>query len=156
MAQFHVLESLLRTKPESSTTLATWHSLYMYEDTADPCEQRVLTVVVCEGAQDEGKRDIPTLQGPKRAVGEGSLHFGDRIVDRNAEPSFRISTPKILAAAIAPYSLAPARVTLKGRTWSEYQGAATVFRLEMSVTTLSSLSMVSPIEGPTERVIELW
>jgi hypothetical protein len=39
------------------------------------------------------------------------------------EPSFRISTPKILAAAIAPYSLAPARVTLKGRTWSEYQGS---------------------------------
>jgi hypothetical protein len=31
------------------------------------------------------------------------------------QPSLRISTPKILAAAIAPYSLAPAMVTSKGR-----------------------------------------
>ena len=31
------------------------------------------------------------------------------------EPSLRISTPKILAAHIAPYSLAPARVMSNGR-----------------------------------------
>ncbi len=35
------------------------------------------------------------------------------------EPSFRISTPKIFAQAIAPYSFAPARVTSNGSTWSE-------------------------------------
>src|ERR1035438_10359982 len=39
-------------------------------------------------------------------------------------PSLRISTPKILAAHIAPYSLAPLSVTSKGRIWSEYQGVA--------------------------------
>ncbi len=41
------------------------------------------------------------------------------------KPSFRISTPKILQLAAAPYSLAAARVMSKGRTWSEYQGRAT-------------------------------
>ena len=32
-------------------------------------------------------------------------------------PSFRISTPKILAPAMAPYSLAAASVMSKGRIW---------------------------------------
>jgi hypothetical protein len=32
------------------------------------------------------------------------------------KPSLRISTPKILAEAAAPYSLAPAMVMSKGRT----------------------------------------
>src|SRR6267142_2545676 len=40
------------------------------------------------------------------------------------DPSLRISTPKILDAAWAPYPLEPARVMSKGRIWSEYQGVA--------------------------------
>ena len=37
------------------------------------------------------------------------------------EASLSSSTPKILAAHIAPYSLAPVSVMSKGRIWSEYQ-----------------------------------
>ena len=44
------------------------------------------------------------------------------------EPSFRISTPKILAEVMAPYSLAADSVMSKGSTWSEYQGVASSFR----------------------------
>ena len=40
------------------------------------------------------------------------------------KPSLRISTPKSLAEAAAPYSLAPAMVMSKGRIWSLYQGRA--------------------------------
>src|SRR5665213_986067 len=40
------------------------------------------------------------------------------------DPSLSSSTPKILAAHIAPYSFAPVSVMSKGRIWSEYQGVA--------------------------------
>jgi hypothetical protein len=68
------------------------------------------------------------------------------------QPSLRISTPKILAAAMAPYSLAPAMVTSKGRIWSEYQGLASSLRPPTSETVrLSSASMVEPTDGPIVR-----
>lgn len=58
------------------------------------------------------------------------------------QPSFKISTPKILQLAPAPYSFEATMVMSKGRTWSAYQGwaislkPATVDRgmLSMSVT----------------------
>ena len=40
------------------------------------------------------------------------------------KPSLRISTPKSLAEAAAPYSLAAAMVMSKGRIWSANQGRA--------------------------------
>ncbi len=72
------------------------------------------------------------------------------------DPSLRISTPKILDAAWAPYSLEPARVMSKGRIWSEYQGVASSCRPPTSDNVrLSISSMVAPTEGPIERMIEL-
>src|SRR3974390_520843 len=71
------------------------------------------------------------------------------------EPSLRISTPRILAAHRAPYSLAPDRVTLNGSTWSEYQGMARSLRPERSVTWVSSWLTVAPTDRPVSRTMEL-
>ena len=73
------------------------------------------------------------------------------------DPSLRISTPKILAAHMAPYSLAPVRVMSKGRIWSEYQGVASSLSEPVLVMVmLSSWSMVELTEGPRSRTTEDW
>ena len=69
------------------------------------------------------------------------------------DPSLSSSTPKILAAHCAPYSLAPVRVMSKGRIWSEYQGLATSLKPETAETGLpENWSMVAPADWPLSRV----
>ena len=63
------------------------------------------------------------------------------------DPSLRISTPKILDAAWAPYSLEPARVMSKARIWSEYQGVASSFKPPTS----GQREVVDLIDGGADR-----
>src|ERR1035441_8694383 len=71
------------------------------------------------------------------------------------KPSLRISRPKILAAHMAPYSLAPLSVTSNGSTWSLYHGVASWAFWPAAVREVSNWLMVAPADRPLERTTEL-
>jgi hypothetical protein len=63
------------------------------------------------------------------------------------QPSLRISTPKSLAEAAAPYSLAATTVISKGRAWSEYQGRAGSLKLCTSDSGMLSIWSTVALTG---------
>ena len=95
------------------------------------CVCSALAVVLFDGSKTGHETEILGLEraghsrhGLDHTGNECRLHLLTASSMEMPNPSFRISRPKILAAHIAPYSLAPESVTSKGSTWSEYQGDA--------------------------------